>query len=135
MVFYEYLRDHVFGKNKDGSFDVWKAVVCGMSSGWAAQFLASPTDLVKVRLQMDGRRRLEGLEARYRGTVHAFRSIVEEQGVRGLWRGAVPNSQRAALACLGDATTYDTAKRFLLLQLNFKDNTLTHCLSRWVWLV
>ena len=33
-----------------------------------------------------------------------------------------------------DATTYDTAKRFLLLQLNFKDNTLTHCLSRWVWL-
>ena len=23
MVFYEYLRDHVFGKNKDGSFDVW----------------------------------------------------------------------------------------------------------------
>ena len=23
MVFYEYLRDHVFGKNKDGSFDIW----------------------------------------------------------------------------------------------------------------
>ena len=93
MVFYEYLRDHVFGKNKDGSFDLWwvqpqnadtlfcvytcyrkcahrkcsfhrKSILCGMTSGGAAQMLASPTDLVKVRLQMDGRRELEGLEPR-----------------------------------------------------------------------
>ena len=41
------------------------------------------------------------LLVRYKGTAHAFRSIVQEHGVRGLWRGAVPNSQRAALACLG----------------------------------
>ncbi len=32
----------------------------GMIAGAAAQFLASPTDLIKVRLQMEGKRVLEG---------------------------------------------------------------------------
>jgi len=35
-----------------------------MISGAAAQFLASPTDLVKVQMQMEGRRLLEGKKPR-----------------------------------------------------------------------
>lgn len=35
-----------------------------MLGGAIAQFLASPTDLVKVQMQMEGRRRLEGLPPR-----------------------------------------------------------------------
>lgn len=37
-----------------------KAVVGGMSAGAIGQFFASPTDLVKVQMQMEGRRKLEG---------------------------------------------------------------------------
>ncbi|KAJ8355781.1 hypothetical protein SKAU_G00185750 [Synaphobranchus kaupii] len=37
-----------------------KAVVGGMAAGALGQFMASPTDLVKVQMQMEGRRRLEG---------------------------------------------------------------------------
>ena len=36
----------------------------GLSAGAMAQFIASPTDLVKVQLQMEGRRRLEGKPVR-----------------------------------------------------------------------
>lgn len=36
-----------------------------MSAGAAAQFLASPTDLVKVQMQMEGKRLLEGHTKRY----------------------------------------------------------------------
>ena len=39
---------------------VRKAVLSGLSAGAMAQFLASPTDLVKVQMQMEGRRRLDG---------------------------------------------------------------------------
>lgn len=42
-----------------------KGIPCGMLAGAAGQFLASPTDLIKVRMQMDGRRELEGLKPRY----------------------------------------------------------------------
>ena len=46
-----------------GSFRM--AVLVGCSSGALAQFLASPTDLVKVMMQADGKRKLEGKPKRY----------------------------------------------------------------------
>ena len=42
-----------------------KAIPTGMLSGAMGQFIASPADLVKVRLQMEGKRQLQGLEPRY----------------------------------------------------------------------
>ena len=41
-----------------------KAIPTGMLSGAMGQFLASPTDLVKTRLQMEGRRLLDGYKPR-----------------------------------------------------------------------
>ena len=41
-----------------------KAVPTGIVSGAAAQLLASPNDLVKVQMQMEGKRQLEGLKPR-----------------------------------------------------------------------
>ncbi len=34
-------------------------------------------------------------------------------GIRGLWKGVVPNCQRAALVQVGDLTTYDFVKQGL----------------------
>lgn len=129
MGFYEYLRDYVMKKDTDGYFPLWKSIVAGMSAGAAAQFLASPTDLVKVQMQMEGKRLLEGHTKRYRGTMHAFQIIVKESGMRGLWRGWLPNVQRAALVNLGDLTTYDTAKHTILRKTGLQDNYVTHMLS------
>lgn len=129
MSFYEVIRDDVFGKNPDGVYPLWKAIPTGMLAGALAQFLASPTDLVKVRLQMEGQRVHEGLEPRYRGTRDAFRSILREGGIVGLWKGWAPNCQRAALVCLGDLTTYDAAKQTILHYTRRKDDAGTHALA------
>ncbi|VEL25380.1 unnamed protein product [Protopolystoma xenopodis] len=43
-----------------------------------------------------------------------MRLLVAEAGWRGLWRGALPNVQRAALVNMGEMTTYDTSKRWLI---------------------
>lgn len=37
-----------------------KSVIGGMTAGAIGQFIASPTDLVKVQMQMEGKRKLEG---------------------------------------------------------------------------
>eukprot|EP00048_Salpingoeca_helianthica_P018489 m.242123 g.242123 ORF g.242123 m.242123 type:complete len:303 (-) comp25228_c0_seq1:54-962(-) len=125
---YEQTRDRLM---TGPPYPLHERILAGMGCGAIAQFLANPTDLVKVRLQMEGKRMLQGHAPRYTGTWQAFRAIAVEAGIRGLWRGAVPNMQRAALVNLGDLTTYDTAKSFFLSQNAVKlgDNTLTHALS------
>ncbi|XP_074647924.1 mitochondrial uncoupling protein 4-like [Tubulanus polymorphus] len=129
MAFYEVLRDDILGKKPDGSFPVWKAIVGGLTAGGLAQFFASPTDLIKVQLQMEGRRRLEGKKPRVKSPLHAFKKIVRNSGYRGLWKGWAPNVKRAALVNMGDLTTYDSAKHFILRNTQLKDNYMTHFLA------
>lgn len=93
------------------------------------QFLANPADLVKVQLQMEGKRRVMGLEPRVHSLSHALRQVVKEAGVLGLWKGSLPNMQRAALVNLGDLTTYDSAKRFILRNTTLPDDHTVHVMS------
>jgi solute carrier family 25 uncoupling protein 27 len=45
-------------------FNLRKATLIGCASGALAQFIASPTDLVKVIMQAEGKRKLEGHKPR-----------------------------------------------------------------------
>ena len=38
---------------------------------------------------------------RVKGTLHAFKKISAENGILGLWKGWLPNVQRAAIVNLG----------------------------------
>lgn len=102
-----------------------------MTAGALGQFFASPTDLIKVQIQMEGRRRFEGKPPRVKNALDAFQKIVRKGGVPGLWKGWVPNVQRAALVNLGDLTTYDTAKRYILLNTHLEESSLVHIMSRY----
>lgn len=42
------------------NFSNRKAVISGMTAGALGQFLANPTDVVKIQLQMEGKRLREG---------------------------------------------------------------------------
>lgn len=75
MTFYEYIRDDIIGKNDDGTIPLSTAVFGGVIAGSVAQFLASPADLVKVQIQMEGRRKLEGLPPRVTGVIDASRKV------------------------------------------------------------
>ncbi|XP_057875830.1 mitochondrial uncoupling protein 4 isoform X2 [Melospiza georgiana] len=119
MVTYEHLRDSVLGRAEGESFPLWKAVVGGISAGAIGQFFASPTDLVKVQMQMEGKRKLEGKPLRFRGVHHAFLKILSEGGVRGLWAGWVPNVQRAALVNMGGPCLEHPASDLCLVHLCF----------------
>ena len=80
--------------------------------------------------KMEGRRRLEGQPARVHGAGDALRKIWAAGGVRGLWKGWVPNVQRAALVNLGDLTTYDTAKHYIMRRSQLQVSYVVHIMSR-----
>ncbi|XP_068158664.1 mitochondrial uncoupling protein 4 isoform X1 [Drosophila tropicalis] len=125
---YDLMRKE-FTQNGKEALPVWKSALCGVTAGAVAQWLASPADLVKVQVQMEGRRRLMGEPARVHGAGHAFKEIVQRGGIKGLWKGSIPNVQRAALVNLGDLTTYDTIKHLIMHRLNMPDCHTVHVLA------
>ena len=63
---------------------------CGATAGVVGQTVAYPLDLVRRRLQVQG----WSTETHYQysgGILKTMKQIVEEEGVRGLYRGMIPN--------------------------------------------
>jgi solute carrier family 25 uncoupling protein 27 len=60
-------------------------MLAGSSAGIIGQAVASPTDLVKVQMQADGKRVAAGHQRRYKGIADAFLTIARQGGVSGLW--------------------------------------------------
>ncbi|KAJ6432270.1 hypothetical protein OIU84_019501 [Salix udensis] len=93
------------------------------------QVVASPADLVKVQMQADGRIVNHGLQPRYSGPFDAFSKIIKEEGFGGLWKGVLPNIQRAFLVNMGELACYDHAKRFIIQNHISADNMYAHTLA------
>lgn len=98
-------------KNNTTFFEKFLA---GAFAGGTGQLIANPTDIVKVRMQANS-------HATYTNVIGG---IYNTNGLRGFYKGSVPNVQRAILVNAGELAAYDTAKRYLLNNLGFQDNTL-----------
>ncbi|MCO5574309.1 hypothetical protein L7F22_028092 [Adiantum nelumboides] len=108
---------------------VLQQALLGGISGVIGQVLASPADLIKVRIQSDGRLVKLGLKPRYTGMFDAFSKIVRQDGFLGLWRGVGPNAQRAFLVNMGELSCYDQSKQFLVRSIFKNDNIYAHTLA------
>uniref|UniRef100_A0A7E4V4L9 Mitochondrial uncoupling protein 4 n=1 Tax=Panagrellus redivivus TaxID=6233 RepID=A0A7E4V4L9_PANRE len=124
MGVYEVIRSN--WTDSTGHFSFGDSLFAGLFSGAFAQFVASPADLVKVQMQMEGLRARQKLPPRFHSTWHAFTSLYKMNGFRGLWIGWIPNCQRAALLNMADLATYDRTKHWILRNTNLSDNFLTH---------
>eukprot|EP00698_Gefionella_okellyi_P022834 TRINITY_DN7634_c0_g1_i1.p1 TRINITY_DN7634_c0_g1~~TRINITY_DN7634_c0_g1_i1.p1 ORF type:complete len:319 (-),score=47.26 TRINITY_DN7634_c0_g1_i1:438-1286(-) len=113
IVTYEQLRQSI-PNDINPAAAVFFRVACGASAGMLAQLIASPFDLLKIRLQADGHRVLAGEARRYTSFLHAARCVWQEGGVAAFWRGWGPNCTRAGLVNMGELATYDIAKQSLI---------------------
>ncbi|KAJ0865694.1 putative mitochondrial carrier protein [Helianthus annuus] len=127
-VGYEQLR-HAFISHDNYSLSLPSKALIGGISGVIAQVVASPADLVKVRMQADGRMVSQGLEPRYAGSLDALTKIINTEGFKGLWRGVFPNIQRAFLVNMGELACYDHAKHFVIHNQIASDNIYAHTLA------
>ncbi|EDW04381.1 GH23855 [Drosophila grimshawi] len=127
MYIYDALREKLIRTDPtDGKphLPFVNGAIAGIVAGAVSNIIASPTDLIKVQMQMEGRRRLLGEPPRIHNIFQAFSSIYKAGGVVGLWKGTVPNAWRAALVTLGDVSFYDLGKRALMNILDMPDNRL-----------
>ncbi|KAG2465484.1 UCP3 protein, partial [Polypterus senegalus] len=97
-------------------------ILAGCTTGAMAVSVAQPTDVVKVRFQ--AQMNLRGVQRRYKGTLHAYKTIFLEEGVRGLWKGTLPNITRNAIVNCAELVTYDIIKEAILKHNLMTESTL-----------
>ncbi|CAA0828671.1 Mitochondrial uncoupling protein 3 [Striga hermonthica] len=128
IVGYEHLRSRM-AQSTDRALPFYSKAVIGGISGAIAQVIASPADLIKVRMQADGLRVSQGLHPRYTGLFDALNKIIHTEGPLGLWKGVSANVQRAFLVNMGELACYDHVKRFIIQNKICNDNIYAHTLS------
>uniref|UniRef100_A0A3Q0SEF0 Dicarboxylate carrier UCP2 n=1 Tax=Amphilophus citrinellus TaxID=61819 RepID=A0A3Q0SEF0_AMPCI len=99
-------------------------LMAGCTTGAMAVAFAQPTDVVKVRFQAQVR--LADGERRYNGTMDAYKTIARDEGVRGLWKGCMPNITRNAIVNCAELVTYDMIKELILKYDLMTDNMPCH---------
>ncbi|XP_017264552.1 solute carrier family 25 member 47-A [Kryptolebias marmoratus] len=90
--------------------------LAGLAGGVAQTSVMSPGDVVKVRLQCQTESKRRGAKAprpKYHGPVHCLLSIVRDEGLAGLYRGALPLMLRDGPSYATYFLTYTTIYEWL----------------------
>ncbi|XP_047449778.1 mitochondrial uncoupling protein 2-like [Mugil cephalus] len=101
-------------------------LLAGCTTGAMAVAFAQPTDVVKVRFQAQVCLPESGSVKRYSSTIEAYKTIARDEGVRGLWKGCLPNITRNAIVNCCELVTYDVIKEFILKHKLMTDNMPCH---------
>lgn len=125
---YDPVKKIIVGKDHVGDVPLWGKIGAGLATGAIAITVASPTDLVKVRMQGEGKLP-PGVPKRYSSALAAYGIIAREEGIAGLWKGLGPNVARNAIINAAELASYDQIKQSLLASGYFKDNVVTHLLA------
>jgi solute carrier family 25 (mitochondrial uncoupling protein), member 8/9 len=111
---YPTVRNFIVGKEKDiKDVSLWQRIIAGLITGAFGIAVASPTDVVKIRLQAEGKKPA-GVPKRYNGSIDAYRKIIAEEGVKGLYSGLFPNMIRNSIMNAAELASYDQIKSSIL---------------------
>ena len=92
-------------------------------SGGIGSAIANPLDLMKTRFQAV----LPGQSSPYRSTLSGLSTVFRTEGLKGLYRGWIVTSSRAAVLTSAQLGSYDSIKHNLLIDfVGMKDGFLLH---------
>lgn len=99
-------------------------VSCAALAGAFSSAIANPTDVLKVRMQVQGRgpNRIP--------LYTCFYEIYRCEGFKGLYRGVMPTSQRAMTIAAVELPVYDFCKHYLLDTVG--DRPVNHFISSFI---
>lgn len=100
----EVWKQHMPSQGPWAASDVARRLVAGGVAGMSACTLAYPLDLVRTRLAAQTSR------SYYHGIGHALRTIVQDEGARGLYRGLGPTLLQVAPSLAINYAAYETMR-------------------------
>lgn len=124
---YEPVKAFFVGGAAVGDVSLLSKILAALTTGVIAIVVANPTDLVKVRLQADGK--ANTVKRSYSGALNAYATIIRQEGIGALWTGLGPNVARNAIINAAELASYDQFKQ-LDLVLVF---SLFALALQWMW--
>lgn len=106
--------------------DAGRLLLCAILAGGLGATVGCPAEVANIRMQTDtilpsGQRR------NYRHVFDAWRRIIREEGILGLYRGVGANAARSSIVTGGQLASYDMFKRALASFSGLReDMTVTH---------
>lgn len=110
----------MYGDNLEGPAPLPLKIAAGMATGSIAMCVASPTELVKVRIQSGA--------VTYPSAMKAYSTIAKEEGIGALWNGLAPNVIANSVINAAELAGYDQTKE-TLLSMGWKDGLPTHLMG------
>ena len=117
---YENIRQAFYDNNWNET-DMTPKIISSICAGSIGQFIASPTDLIKIRM-------ISNIENNPK-IIPTIRNIYHNEGLLSFYKGCAPNVLRAGSVNLGELASYDMAKRIVLSYRNKEDQITFTCAS------
>ncbi|XP_076062674.1 solute carrier family 25 member 35-like [Oratosquilla oratoria] len=111
---YKRILDSGIISHADGSVTTVGCVAAGATCGMIAGFTGSPFYLVKTQLQSQASSSIAvGYQHEHRGVISAFSTIIRQEGVVGLWRGATTSLPRVGTGSAAQLFSFSKSKDWL----------------------
>ncbi|XP_046340602.1 calcium-binding mitochondrial carrier protein SCaMC-2-like isoform X1 [Haliotis rufescens] len=111
LAIYETLKKSYSARNKNKDPGIFVLLACGTTSSTCGQLASYPLALVRTRLQAQAKADVKGgIPDNMTGL---FRTIIREEGPRGLYRGITPNFMKVAPAVSISYVVYEQVRKAL----------------------
>jgi len=115
---YPTIRDFIVG---DSSPSLKNRITAGLITGAFGIIIASPCDVVKVKLQSQVRN--SSNTNTYKGSLEAYNKIYKVEGILGFYSGLTPNILRCSIMNSAELASYDHIKSFLMTSFNLNSES------------
>ncbi|KAH7324449.1 mitochondrial carrier domain-containing protein [Stachybotrys elegans] len=110
FMVYESVRQYLTREGEKNPGPMRK-LLAGAISGAVAQTCTYPFDVLRRRFQINT---MSGMGYQYKGIFDAVRVIVGQEGIRGLYKGIVPNLLKVAPSMASSWLSFELTRDFLL---------------------
>lgn len=110
FMVYESVRKYLT-KEGEKNPSALRKLLAGAISGAVAQTCTYPFDVLRRRFQINT---MSGMGYQYKGIFDAIRVIVSQEGVRGLYKGIVPNLLKVAPSMASSWLSFEMTRDFLI---------------------
>jgi solute carrier family 25 protein 34/35 len=121
----------MLGAEDSKNWKLARLVTAGAISGALGGIVGNSFFLIKVRLQnqTSDPRIAVGYQHSYKGAWDAWRHLIRDEGISGLFRGAPVQALRVAAGSAAQLSTYDSIKQLLKKHAEIQDGWILHFAS------